>query len=471
MAKSISRLLGRFAAGLTYSDIPSEVIDKAKSSLLHGLAVGMAGSTTPAGKKAINLVKSEERTRTGATILVDGSRATRMGAAFANSQLLRIPQQWDSYRVLVHPGLAVIPAALATGELESSSGKELITAIVAAYEIEVRLAGDFIPSVQAHGFRTSGVFGSFGAAVATAKLFGFNEDQMASTIGMAATFASGTLEGARVRTSEMEFQEPANTINGILAALEVRDGAKGAEGALEGSSGFYYAFTGSNKGDLTFSFSSQNKTNPDNITRELGRRYDMLELDYKIYPTAGYNNPTILLASSLKKSNDIRLQEIEQIILEMYWLEVLYPSPLFITPVPPEPVVGGREFFAAYTLAEGNYPLYGTPAEIFAGLDKKEPAKAAMVRELMKKVTIVPSKERHYFAPKLILRMKDGKSIQGELTGTELQWGLREEIAQIHGLAPFLPISQRRFNRLIETVANLEQISSVRELMKLSIFM
>ena len=468
MAESISQHLGHFAVGLTYADIPSEVIDKAKACLLHALAVGMVGSTTPGGQKAIKLVKNEESLRTGASVLVDGSRVTRLGAAFANSQLLRIPQQWDSYRVLVHPGLSVIPAALATGELESSSGKELLTAIVAAYETEVRLAGDFIPSVQARGFRSSGVFDSFGAAVATAKLFDFSEDQMASVIALAATFASGTLEGARVRTSEMEFQEPANTLNGILAALLVRDGAHGAEEALEGPAGFYYAFTGSNKGELTFSFSGQNRTDLGNITRGLGQHYEMLELDYKIYPTAGSNNPTIILASSLKKSKSIQPEKIERIQLEMYWLEVLYPSPLFITPVPPEPTIGGREYFVAYTLVEGDYPLYGTPVEVFAALEKKSPEKAAQVRALMKKTIIAPSKERHYFAPMLNLTMEDGQSYQDELTGNELQWGLKEEIIKIRGLAPFLPVPEKRFSRLMETIANLEQLSSVGELMKLT---
>lgn len=468
MAESISRRLGHFSAGLTFTKIPPEVIDKAKACLLHALAVGMAGSTTLGGQKAIKLIKNEEKLRTGATILVDGSPVTRMGAAFANSQLLRIPQQWDSYRLLVHPGLAVIPAALATGELESSSGKELLTAIVAAYETEVRLAGDFIPSVHARGFRSSGVFGSFGAAVATAKLFGFNEDQMVSAIAMAANFASGTLEGARVRTSEMEFQEPDNTRNGILAALLVRDGALGTEGALEGPAGFYYAFTGSNQGELTFSFSGSNRTDPNNITRGLGQLYEMLELDYKIYPTAGYNNPVIILASSLKKSHNIQPEKVERILLEMYWLEVLYPSPLFTTPTPPEPAIGGKEYFAAYALVEGDYPLYGTPAETFTALEKRSPEKAARVRALMKQITIVPSKERHYFAPMMNVTMKDGHSYQGELTGTELQWGLNEEITKIRGLAPFLPISEKRFNRLIETVSGVEQLSSIGELMKLT---
>lgn len=468
MAESISRRLGHFAAGLMYDDIPSDVIDKAKACLLHALAVGMVGSTTPGGQKAIKLVKSEERLRTGAALLVDGSRVTRMGAAFANCQMLRIPQQWDSYRLLVHPGLAVIPAALATGELESSSGKDLLTAIVAAYETEVRLAGDFIPSVQARGFRSSGVFGSFGAAVATAKLFGFNEDQMVSAIAMAANFASGTLEGARVRTSEMEFQEPENTRNGILAALLVRDGAKGTEGALEGPAGFYYAFTGSNKGELTFSFSGPNRTDVDNISKGLGKHYEMMELDYKIYPTAGYNNPVIILASSLKKSHDIKPENIERILLEMYWLEVLYPSPLFTTPVPPEPALGGKEYFAAYALVEGDYPLYGTPAETFAALEKSSHEKAALVRRLMKQITIVPSKERRYFAPMMNITMKNEQSYQGEMTGSELCWGLKEEKTKIMGLAPFLPVSERRFNRLIETVSNIEQLSSIGELMKLT---
>ena len=468
MSEFLSRQLGRFVSGLNYSGLPPKVIDKAKACLLHALAVGMVGSTTPGGKAAIKLMKEEESCSRGATILVNGSKATRMGAAFANSQLMRIPQQWDSYRMLIHPGLTVIPASLATAELESSSGKDLLVAMVAGYEVATRLASDFIPSVQAHGFRSSAVFGVFGAAVATGKLLGLNENQMVSAIALAACFASGLLEGARVRTQEMEFQEPVATRNGILAALLAREGVNGAESALEGEAGFYYAFTGSSKGKLSFVFSGPDKIDPSKVTEGLGRRYEMLALDFKMYPTSGYNIPVINLMSSLKKAHKIQPEKVKGITLEMNWLEVLYPTPLFPMPSPPQPAVGSKEYFAAYTCVQGDYPLYGAPRETFYALERTSPRQARVILELMKRITIVGVKERSYFAPKINVLMKDGRDYHGELTGKELNWGLEEEIRTISPLVPWLPVPERQFDELITAVKEAESLDRIDRLLKLT---
>lgn len=468
MSEPLSRHLGHFCSRLSYSDLPLEVVDKAKACLLHALAVGMVGSTTPGGKAAIKLMKEEESFERGATILVDGSKVTRMGAAFANSQLMRIPQQWDSYHMLTHPGLTVIPAALATAELESSSGKDFLVAMVAGYETVTRLAGDFIPSVQAHGFRASAVFGIFGAAVTTGKLFGLNESQMMSALALAACFASGLLEGARVRTQEWEFQEAVAARNGILAAILAREGVSGAETALEGEAGFYYAFTGSSKEERSSVFSGPAKMDLSKVVEGLGQHYEMLDLDFKMYPTAGYNIPVINLMSSLKKTYNVQPEQVKEITLEMNWMEVLYPSPLFPTPPPPQSAIGNKEYFAAYTCVQGDYPLYGTPRETFNALEKTAPRQSALILELMKKITIVGVKERRYFAPKITVLMKDGKNYQMELTGKELKWGLEEEIKKIKALLPWLPVHEGQFNELIATVREAEGLERIDRLLKLT---
>ena len=211
--------------------------DKIKTSLLHSLIVSFLGAETAHGQASIELVKLEEARADGATILVDGARATRCGAAFANSKLMHATNQSDSYRMLLHPGPCVIPAALATAQLERRAGRELITAIAAGYEVEARIAGDYIPSTQARGFRSSPIYGALGAAVATGKLLRLTEDQLVTAIALACTFAAGTTEGARSGGREMLFHEPNATRNGIMAALLAREQLRGSETALEGAAG------------------------------------------------------------------------------------------------------------------------------------------------------------------------------------------------------------------------------------------
>ena len=227
MADSLSRTLARYATSLKFEDLPPAVVDKVKASLLHALIISIVGADTSHGKASIALAKEEESKSDGATILVDGSRATRMGAAFANSKLMHATNQTDSYRMLIHPGPCVIPAALATAELDRRGGKQVLAAVAAAYEVEARVAGDFIPTTQARGFRSSPVYGTLGAAVATGMLLGLDEDQMVTALALACTFTGGTNEGPRSGGREMMFHEPNATRNGIMAALLARENLRG----------------------------------------------------------------------------------------------------------------------------------------------------------------------------------------------------------------------------------------------------
>ena len=214
MADSLTRVFARYVCPLTYDDLPPAVVDKIKASLLHALIISIVGTNTHHGKAAIALVKEEEPKADGATILVDGTKVTLSGAAFANSKLMHATNQTDSYRMLIHPGPCVIPAALAAAELGGADGRRLITALAAAYEVEARIAGDFIPATQARGFRSSPVYGTLGAAVATGMLINLDEDQMVTALALACTFTGGTTEGPRGGGREMCTTNPTLPVTG-----------------------------------------------------------------------------------------------------------------------------------------------------------------------------------------------------------------------------------------------------------------
>ena len=208
--------------------------------------------------------------------------------------------------------------------------------MAAGYEVEARIAGDFIPSTQARGFRCSPVYGTLGAAVATAKLLGLDEDQTVTALALACTFAGGTTEGPRVSGREMLYHEPNATRSGIMAALLARENLRGSETCLEGDAGFYNAFVGNNRGELPYTFSSNppgdggpGATDLAATVEGLGDRWELLHVTPKIYPTAGYNCPVIELTTRMRAAHDISPESIESINVEMNWLETTYPSPAF----------------------------------------------------------------------------------------------------------------------------------------------
>src|SRR5712691_5226533 len=129
---SLSRQLARWVVGLRYEDLPPAVVDRAKGVTLQGLASVLLGSQTPEGRQAVALMTGEEAgVRTGATIMVDGTRVTRGGAAFANAEMAFAGGKWDTFRMLSHPGTSIIPGAFVAAETAGASGRDFITGVAA----------------------------------------------------------------------------------------------------------------------------------------------------------------------------------------------------------------------------------------------------------------------------------------------------------------------------------------------------
>lgn len=462
MGDSLSRTLARYVASLDFETLPAEVVDKIKASLLHALIFAIVGAGTSHGRAAITLTKKEESKEDGATILVDGARATRTGAAFANSKLMHVTNQTDSYRMLVHPGPCVIPAALATAELGGHSGKELLTALVAGYEVETRIAGDFIPTTQSRGFRSSPVYGTFGAAVATGKLIGLDEDQLVTALALACTFTGGTTEGPRTGGGEMMYHEPIATRNGIMAALLAEENLQGSETALEGEAGFYHAFTGNNRGKLTYTFMGPLQTSLTEVVGELGSRWELMHVTPKIYPTAGYNCPVIELMAQLSASHPVAPERIESITVDMNWLETLYPSPAFPSPQRSSPGVGSTQYFAAYTCVNGSYPPLKSRVDPGGGSIGEE----QQVMDLMERVLVIGHKDRPSFAPRITILMQDGTRYAGEFQGSELKWDLATETRRISALFDEIAWPRDQLESIVQKVASLEGQTSVYPLIK-----
>src|SRR6266511_740950 len=325
---SLSRQLAQWIVGLRYEDLPPEVVDRAKGVTLHSLASVLLGSQSADGQQAVRLMTEEEAgVRHGATIMVHGTRVTKGGAAFANSEMAMAGGKLDSFRMLTHPGTSILPGALVAAETAGASGRDFIVGLAAGYEVMERLAADFIPTVMARGFHAGVVFGIFGPAVAAAKILGLTEDQVNSTIALCASLASGNLEGAR--SGGRALREGAAVRNAMLAVALARHGHVGGETVLEGDAGFYHAYAGNNKGQLTYSFVGDTQTSLDKITADLGKEWMFLETPYRIYHTAGYNIAHVDVTAKLCEEHDVGYRDVERVEAVVNWLETQYPSPAF----------------------------------------------------------------------------------------------------------------------------------------------
>ena len=450
---SLSRQFARWVAGLRYEDLPPAVVDRAKGLTLQALSSVLLGSPTPAGQEAVRFVTEEEGgIRKGVTIMVDGTKTTKGGAAYANAEMALAGGKWDTFRMLTHPGTCIVPAAFAAAEAESASGKDFITALVAGYEVMERMSADFIPTVMARGFHPGPVFGIFGAAVAAAKIMRLTEDQVNNTIGLCANLAAGNVESGALR-------EGGAARNAMFAVTLAKLGHRGGETALEGNAGFYYAYAGNNQGDLKYSFSGDRKTTLEKMTASLGKEWMLLETLYRIYSISGYNIAHVDVTAKLCEEHNIKYADVDRVEAVVNWLETQYPSPEFPTRREDigEPARGDTRYYSAYGVVKRGYPMLqftDDPPEVL---------------ELMKRVTIIPSHDMGLFAPRITVFTKDGKSYTKQATGREFIWDFNEEERRIRAIVPGIPIPAKQYDEIIAACRDLEQQNRADKLVELTL--
>jgi MmgE/PrpD N-terminal domain len=449
---SLSRQIASFVANLRYEDLPAAVVDRAKGVTLQALDSALIGQAMPASRQAFALMQEEEAGGGGAaTVLCHGTRLTKAGAAFVNAETIFAGGKWDTFRMLTHPGVAILPAALVAAETTGCSGKEFLTGVAAGYEIMERMAADFIPTVMSRGFHSGPVFGIFGAAIAAAKIGGLNADQINGAIAQCVNLASGNLEGAR--SGGRSLREGGAVRNALLAVAMARHGTPGGETTLEGEAGFYHSYAGNNQGRLRYSFTGDNRASLDNVTNGLGDEWIFLETLYRIYSTAGYNIAHVDVTARLCAEHGIKYGDIDRIEAVVNWLETEYPSPLFPSrgiDIPPRP--GSTQYFTAYGAVTGGYPMLrgGEP-----GPGDTDPPE---VLDLMHRVTLIPTVRRTLFGPRITIFTKDGRSLTREGTGREFIWDFEEHVRRMQGIAPGLAISEAQFAELIDTCRHLDTL-------------
>ena len=463
--ESISRKLAQWVVGLTYDDLPTAVVDRAKGVTLHSLASVLLGSQTREGQQAVQLMTAEESgVAQGATIMVDGTKVTKGGAAFANAEMAMSGGKLDSFRMLTHPGTSILPGAFVAAETAGASGREFLTGVAAGYEVMERLASDFIPTVMSRGFHAGPVFGIFGPAIAAAKMLNFTEDQVNNTIALCVHLAAGNLEGPR--NGGKALREGAAVRNAMLAVSLAQMGQVGGDTTLEGDAGFYHAYTGNNQGKLIYSFVGDTQTSLDVITKGLGQDWMFLETLYRIYSTAGYNIAHVDVTAQLCIEHDIRYEDVDRVEAVVNWLETQYPSPAFPSRrEDAEARPGSTAYYTAYGVCQRGFPVLRSQQMGVADGDGDPPE----VLELMHRVKLIPSHDMTLFGPRITIFTKDGKSYTKQSTGREFMWDFEEEARRIRDVIPGVPVPEAQFEEIISTCRNLDLADRADRLIQLTI--
>lgn len=233
----LTRALAEQALAVRYETLTDEGRAVARQCILDYLACTLPGAAEPL--TAMMLAEMEEQGgKETATIVGHSARLPALSAALINGSAAHA-LDFDDVNLAMpgHPSVAILPALLALAEERGSSGKDVIAAFVAGYELQCRVGTTISPGhYNALGFHATATVGSFGAAAACAHLLGLDADQTATALGIAGTQAAGLKSMFGTMCKPLHAGKAA--YHGLLAAKLAARGFTSRGDVLECSQGF-----------------------------------------------------------------------------------------------------------------------------------------------------------------------------------------------------------------------------------------
>ncbi|MEI4768736.1 MmgE/PrpD family protein [Psychrobacillus sp. FJAT-51614] len=298
----LSKVLAKYSVGMTYEMLSPEVISFTKLCILDYFGSAIAGSNKQPIQMISNLVK--ELGGTEQASLFTGGKTSVLQAALVNGASSHVVELDDIHKgSIIHAATVVIPAALAIAEWKEISGKELITAIVLGYEVCYRIGEAVSPSHYYYWHNTA-TCGTFGAAIAAAKLLQLTEEETIHALGNAGTQAAGLWEFIVDGAMTKQLHSGKASMNGVLAALLAQKGFTGPHKILEGDRGFFKAMS--------------DKYDSSKITDGLGSEFKILENSFKIHASCRHTHHTIDLLIEVFNERKPKFEEIESITVKSY---------------------------------------------------------------------------------------------------------------------------------------------------------
>lgn len=259
--------LARFASELRFEDLPDEVVERIKLCVLDHIGCCLYGATLPWTRRVAALAYAESAAMQ-ASLFGYGRKTSVALAALVNGTAGHAFELDDIHKEsILHPGSLAMPAVLALLERDGGRGTDAITALVAGYEVGVRVGNAATMELFFRGFHPQGTSGVFVAAAAAARWLDLSPEQFQHALGIAGSQAGGLMaaqEGAMVK----RFHSGRAAQSGVYAALLAQAGLTGTLDVLEAPYGGFLS-------------SYSNKSNATRLTAGLGDEWETAKVGYK----------------------------------------------------------------------------------------------------------------------------------------------------------------------------------------------
>ena len=452
MNQEPTRALAQFAAELTYDKIPPPVIEHIKICLLDTFGCGLFGSTLPWARVVADFAQ-DLGGKQESTVWGRHFKVSAPNAALSNGTAVHSFELDDLHKTsIIHPGgIAVAPALAMAEHIGGCHGKEFLTAVVAGYEVAIRVGMSVGTSHLQRGFHPTGTNGTFGAGAAAGRILKLDAEKMTHDLGIAGTQAAG-LMAAQYSAMVKRMHAGRAAQSGVYGALLAQKGLTGITNILEADYGGYCK--------VMADVSDINK-----LTVGLGENFETGRVGFKPYSAGGSTHTGHEAVKSIMEKNSLTADMIDKITIRATTTTYHHTNWEY----KPEGVTAAQmnmQYVVAVTALE---------RDIFINQFTEEKVKDPNIIEYSRKVEVIPDPELDKLGPEFRhaiiaeVKTKDGKTFSERVDtakGSDKRPMTTDEVLHKYQILAGKVLSQKRVVELQDTVQNLEEVSDVRKLAK-----
>lgn len=382
-----TEILSEFVYNLKFEDINKHNLDYTKLLILDYYAASYAGiKVNTVFNKANEKILFENGGKKESSVINSKEKLPAMHATYLNAVYAHGADMDDGHRkAMGHVAAHIMPCVFALAETLNVSGKDVITAIVAGYEIYIRVAAAAQPGLVHRGFHSTGTAGAIACAAACAKLLDLNKKEIYNAMAVSVTQASGLMIIAESGQMIKPINPAKAAQTGILSALLVANGVEGGINPLESKKGWFHAMT--------------DNVDDSMITDSLGKQLQISTSYFKPYPSCRHTHCGI--EAGINLFNKINNKTIKKVNLYIYRNAIQIAGQI-VVPKTPDDSKFSIHYSLACALTYGKFTL--------ADLDTSKNAKAV---ELTSKIELIEdetmeNREKGIRGAKLEVVLTDG---------------------------------------------------------------
>jgi 2-methylcitrate dehydratase PrpD len=452
MSDHPSKILANFAATLQFENIPAPVLRRAEDLFLDWFGSALAGK----GARPVEAIEHFAVTMGPAVgeseVLISRRRTSPLFAAMVNAASSHFAEQDDVHNGAVfHPGTVVFPPVLAVAQAIGSSGPELLAAVVAGYEVGIRV-GEFLGRSHYQVFHTTGTAGTLAAAAGVGRLLNLSPEQMLDAFGSAGTQAAGLWEFLRDAADSKQLHTAKAAADGLCSAYLAKEGFTGAKHILEGPQG------------MAAGMSSD--ADPTKLTDRLGERWALAETSFKYHASCRHTHPAEDALQKIMTQYELKPEAITHVTAHVHQAAIDVLGPV----LSPENVHQAK--FSMGTVL-GMIALFGR-AGMSEFVDHFDDPRVAAFREKCV-MALDPEVDQAYpkrWIGKVTVETADGRTLHGRVDepkgdpGNTLTRGELEQkalrLAEFSGAA-----TPEEMSRIFTQIWNLTRITKIKSFLNL----